>query len=133
MHALDLEEAEIIVSMGMGIGGPENIPAIRDLANVLEAPISSSLRAVGAGWLPYQLQIGLTGKAVAPRFYFAIGIAGAANHLMGVKKAQHIIAINNNPEAAIFKSCNFGIVGDWATVVPALTHALTAAKARASA
>ncbi len=133
MHALDLEEAAVIVSVGMGVGGPENIPVVRELAAVLDAPISSSLRAVGAQWLPYQLQIGLTGKAVAPRFYIAVGVSGAANHLMGVKRAQHIIAINSNPEAPIFKACNFGIVGDWAQVVPALTRALQAAKERASA
>jgi electron transfer flavoprotein alpha subunit len=133
LHAIDLQDAEVIVSVGMGVGGPENIPVVRELARVLDAPISSSLRVVSIGWLPYQLQIGLTGKAVAPRFYIAVGISGQANHLMGVKKAAHIIAINNNPEAPIFKACNFGIVGDWAQIVPALTRALEAAKARASA
>jgi electron transfer flavoprotein alpha subunit len=97
----------------------------------MDAALAGSLRVAAAGWVPPQLQVGLTGKAVAPRFYFAIGISGQPNHLMGSRKAEHIIAINSDPEAPIFKSANFGIVGDWAEVVPALTRELRLAKSRA--
>lgn len=123
-----LDNASVVVSAGMGIGGPENLPAIRTLADTLGGALAATLRTASNKWLAAQVQIGLTGKAVAPRFYIAIGVSGAPNHLVGVRKAEHIIAINNNPEAAIFKAADFGIVGDWSEIVPALTRIVQEAK-----
>jgi electron transfer flavoprotein alpha subunit len=131
LGATRLDDAEVVVAVGMGIGGPENLPVIRELVDVLEGALASTLRIAQIGWLPPQIQLGLTGKAVAPRFYLAVGISGTPNHLIGSRKAEHIIAINNDPEAPIFKSVDFGVVGDWAQIVPALTRALKGIKALA--
>ena len=128
LGATRLDDAEVVVTVGMGIGGPENMPHIQKLVQVMDAALAGSLRVATAKWLPPQLQIGLTGKTVAPRFYIAIGVSGQPNHLVGSKKAEHIIAINTDPEAPIFKSANFGVVGDWAQVVPAVTRVLQAVK-----
>ena len=129
LGATKLDDADVVVTVGKGVGGPENIPEVRLLAEALDAALGASLLVVSDQWLPTQLQLGLTGKAVAPRFYIAVGVSGAPNHLMGAKKAEQIIAINNDPEAPIFQSADFGIVGDWAQVVPALTRLVLAAKA----
>ena len=123
-----LDESEVVVCIGLGIGGPENIPLVRQLADVLEAPLAGSLKVAAYKWVPSQLQIGLTGKAVAPRFYIAIGISGQPNHLVGAQKSEYVVAINNDAEAPIFTAANFGIVGDWARVVPALTKSILTAK-----
>ncbi|MBI4311673.1 MAG: electron transfer flavoprotein alpha/ beta subunit [Chloroflexi bacterium] len=119
-----LDSAEVVLGVGNGVGGPDGLPEVRRLALVLKAGIASSLRVATAGWLPPQLQVGLTGRAVAPRFYIAIGVSGAPNHLVGVRKSEHIIAINNDPNAPIFKSANFGVVGDWKQVTPPLVEAI---------
>ncbi|MBF8267047.1 MAG: electron transfer flavoprotein alpha/beta subunit [Dehalococcoidia bacterium] len=128
LGATMLDDADVVVAVGMGIGGPENVPVVREMAEVMDGALASSLRVSSAGWLPPQVQLGLTGRTVAPRFYIAVGVSGAPNHLVGAMKAEHIIAINTDPAAPIFKSANFGIVGDWAQIVPALTRALGAAK-----
>jgi electron transfer flavoprotein alpha subunit len=112
----------------MGFAGPENIPVVRQLADAMDGALAATLPTASRKWLASQVQIGLTGKAVAPRFYLAIGVSGQPNHLVGVRKAKHIIAVNNDSEAPIFKSSDFGIVGDWATIVPALTRKIEAAK-----
>ena len=77
-----------------------------------------------AGWMPRQLQVGLTGKAIDPRLYFSVGIRGATNHTIGIKRAQTVVAINNDPEAQIFERATLGLVGDWSTILPALAAAL---------
>ena len=123
-----LEDADVVIGVGLGVGGPENVPVVRQLAEALDAALASSLQVAAAGWLPSQLQIGLTGKAVAPHSYIAVGISGQPNHLLGAKKTEHIIAINNDPEAPIFKAADFGVVGDWAQIVPALTRSVLALK-----
>jgi electron transfer flavoprotein alpha subunit len=128
LGATELDDADVVVAIGMGIGGQEGVPVIRELVDVMDGALASTLRVATAGWLPPQLQLGLTGKAVAPRFYFAVGLSGAANHIIGSRNAEHIIAINNDAEAPIFKSADFGVVGDWAEIVPALTRALQGAK-----
>jgi electron transfer flavoprotein alpha subunit len=128
LGATALDDADVVVTVGQGLSGPEDLPAVRDLVEMLDGALASTLRVAALGWLPPQLQLGLTGRTVAPRFYFAVAVSGSPNHLVGARKAEHIIAINNDPEAPIFKSANFGIVGDWAEVVPALTRALAAAK-----
>ena len=131
LGATRLDDADVVVAVGMGIGGPENLPAVQELTKVVDGALAASLRVATVGWLPPQLQLGLTGKAVAPRFYIAIGVSGQPNHLIGSRKAEHIIAINNDPKAPIFGSANFGVVGDWAQVVPHLVRILQSAKERA--
>lgn len=130
LGATKLDGADVVVTVGMGVGGPDKLPVVRELADTMDAAIGITLAVAVAKWLPPQLQVGLTGKSVAPRFYIAVGVSGQPNHLIGNRKARHIIAINNNREAPIFKSANLGVVGDWATIVPALTQALQEAKQR---
>jgi len=95
---------------------------------VLDAPVVATRRVVDAGWLPRQVQIGLTGRSIAPQLYVALGISGKFNHVVGIQRAGLILAVNNDPEADIFKQADYGIVGDWAQVVPALTRALEKAR-----
>ncbi len=103
--------------------------SIADLAEVLDAPIATTRKVVDSGWLPRQLQIGLTGRSVAPKLYVAIGVRGAFNHMVGIGRARIIVAINKDPNALIFKNCDYGIVGDYAEVVPVLTQVLREGKA----
>jgi electron transfer flavoprotein alpha subunit len=121
-----MEGAEIIVGVGTGVGGPEGVAAAKDLARVLRAGMCATRRVTDAGWMPRQLQVGLTGKAIDPRLYFAVGVRGAINHTCGLKRAQTVVAINNDPEASIFERANLGLVCDWATILPALREALQA-------
>ena len=129
----ELDTADIVVSVGMGIGGPENLPVLYRLADVLGAAVGASRNVTDSKWLPKQQQVGLTGKAIAPKLYIAIGIRGDFNHMVGVQKAGTIVAINKNKNARIFKSADFGIVADYAVAVPALTAALEEAKQRVRA
>ncbi|MHB8383879.1 MAG: FAD-binding protein [Candidatus Binataceae bacterium] len=119
-----LEGAEVVVGVGTGIGGPEGVAQAIALARVLRGAICATRRVTDAGWLPRQLQVGLTGKSIDPRLYFALGIRGGANHTVGIKRAGCVVAINNDPESAIFERSNIGIVADWAVVLPALSDAL---------
>ena len=119
-----LDNAEVIVAAGAGIGGPGNLQSIHDLARILDAPIATTRKVVDLGWLPSQLQIGLTGRSIAPRLYIAVAVRGAFNHMVGVGRAKTIVAINKDPNALIFKSCDYGIVGDYAEIVPLLTKEL---------
>jgi electron transfer flavoprotein alpha subunit len=123
-----LESAQVIIGVGMGLGGPEHLPALQELAAVLGAPIGATRRVVDAGWLPRQAQIGLTGRSISPRLYIALGISGKFNHMVGVQRAGLVLAINNNPDAEIFKHADYGIVGDWAHIAPALARALKTAR-----
>ncbi len=129
-QAIELDDARIVVGVGMGIGGSENLAAVRNLAMVLGAPVTGTRRVVDAGWLPRQLQVGLTGRSVAPDLYVALGISGKFNHLVGIRRAGTILAVNSNPDAEIFAQADYGIVGDWARVVPTLTRALEEAKSK---
>jgi len=125
-----LEDASIIVSGGRGMGGPENFKILDDLAEALGAAVGASRAVVDAGWKPYAMQIGQTGKTVKPSVYIACGISGAMQHTVGMKGAKTIIAINKDPDAPIFKIADLGVVGDVQKIVPQLTQEVRARKAR---
>ena len=119
-----LEGAEIIVGLGTGVGGPEGVAVLKDFARVLRAGMCATRRVTDAGWMPRQVQVGLTGKAIDPRLYFSVGIRGAINHTIGLKRAQTIVAINKDPEAQIFERADIGLVAEWDKIIPALRDAL---------
>ncbi len=123
---VQIEEADVIVAGGRGVGGPEGFKALQDLAQVLGGAVGASRAAVDAGWIPLSQQVGQTGKTVSPKLYIACGISGAVQHVAGMRSADMIIAINRNPDAPIFKLATYGLVGDLNTLVPALTRELTA-------
>jgi len=125
----NLEEAEIIVSGGRGLGKPENFKLVEDLAEVLGATVGASRAAVDAGWKPHMCQVGQTGKTVGPKIYIACGISGAVQHLVGMSSSDIIIAINRDKDAPIFQVANYGIVGDVLEVLPILTEEFKKRKA----
>lgn len=125
---LDLKEAEIVVSAGRGMKGPENWGVIQDLANTLGAATACSKPVSDIGWRPHTEHVGQTGKAIAPNLYIAVGISGAIQHLAGVNSSKTIVVINSDPEAPFFKSADYGVVGDALQIVPALNEKIKAFK-----
>jgi electron transfer flavoprotein alpha subunit len=125
-QAVDLTQASRIVAVGRGIKSQEHLPLAQDLAKALDAEVAASRPICDSGWLPMDRQIGSSGQTVAPHLYLALGISGAIQHLVGMKGARTIVAINKDADAPIFEVADYGIVGDLFEIVPALTTALGA-------
>jgi electron transfer flavoprotein alpha subunit len=123
-QAVDLSQAERIVSVGRGIKGPEHLELARQLAEALGAELAASRPICDAGWLPMERQVGSSGQTVAPKLYLALGISGAIQHVVGMKGARTIVAVNKDPEAPIFEIADYGVTGDLFEIVPAMIDAL---------
>jgi electron transfer flavoprotein alpha subunit len=124
-----IEDADIIVAGGRGLGGPENFALVEELAKALGGAVAATRAVVDAGWYPYATQVGQTGKTVAPKLYVACGISGAIQHKVGMQGANVIVAINKDGNAPIFEFCDLGVVGDLHSIVPKLTELVRAKRA----
>jgi len=122
VEGVKLEDANVVVCGGRGMGGPENFAMLKELAKILGAALGASRPPCDNGWVPATLQIGLTGKIVSPTLYIAVAVSGASQHLSGCSGAKNIIAVNKDPEANIFKVARYGVVGDYKKIMPPFTN-----------
>ena len=125
---VNIEEADVLVSAGRGVGGPDKFGPLEDLAAVLKGTVSGSRATIDSGWLPKERQVGQTGKTVRPQLYMACGISGAIQHLAGMEESDFIVAVNKNPEAPIFEVADIGVVGDLHKVLPLVTEEIKKAQ-----
>lgn len=125
---INIADAQIVIGVGKGIGGIQGIRLAEDLAKTLGGVVSASRAVVDTGWLPYSRQVGQTGKTISPTLYIACGISGAIQHIVGLANVQTIVAINKDPDAPIFQSAHYGMVGDCAALLPALTAKIKASR-----
>jgi len=124
-----LEDADVVVTGGRGLGGPENFSGIEELAKILGGAVGATRAVADLGWRPVSEQVGLTGKVVSPTLYIAIAVSGASQHMAGCSGSKNIVAINKDADANIFKAARFGIVGDYKNVLPPLIEAIKKEKA----
>ena len=122
VEGIKLEDAEVVVSGGRGIGGPEGFKQLEELAKMLKGAVGASRPPCDNGWVADTLQVGLTGKIVAPELYIAVALSGSSQHMSGCSGSKNIVAINKDPEANIFREARFGVVGDWKKMLPAFTN-----------
>jgi electron transfer flavoprotein alpha subunit len=125
---VNIEDADILVGGGRGLGEAGNFKLAEELADALGGAVAATRAVVDAGWYPYSAQIGQTGKTVAPKLYLATGISGAIQHKVGMQNSENILAINKDPNAPIFEFCDLGVVGDLHKILPKLTEAVKAKK-----
>jgi electron transfer flavoprotein alpha subunit len=118
-EGVPLQDADIVISGGRGLGGPEAFASLDELADLLSAAVGASRAACDAGWTDHERQVGLTGKTVTPALYIAIGISGASQHMAGCSGSRNIVAINNDPDANIFRDARYGVIADWRQALPA--------------
>ncbi|MDG6923096.1 MAG: electron transfer flavoprotein subunit alpha/FixB family protein [Nitrososphaerota archaeon] len=123
-QAPDVAQARILIAGGRGLGGPEPFKLLEEIASMIGGQVAASRPPVDSGWVSGQIQVGLTGKTVAPDLYIAVGISGAIQHITGCYNARNIVAINNDPHAPIFQYATYGVVGDWQDVLPTFYEAL---------
>jgi electron transfer flavoprotein alpha subunit len=121
-----IEEADVIVAGGRGLGGPENFALVEALADALGGAVAATRAVVDAGWYPYPAQVGQTGKTVSPKLYVAVGVSGAIQHKVGMQGSGTIVAINKDPHAPIFEFADLAVIGDLHEIVPKLTEILRA-------
>ena len=122
--AIALTQSQVVLGVGMGIGGPESLPELQTLAQSIGGVLATTRNVVHSGWLPHQVQVGISGRTIAPKVYIAVGIRGAFNHTVGIQKAGVIVAINRNRRAPIFQAADYGIIGDWKEFLPPLIERL---------
>lgn len=121
-----LEQSDIVITIGRGVKGPEQLPLINTLAKKLDGAVGATRAVVDAGWVPYQYQIGQTGKTVNPKLYVALGISGAVQHVIGMNRSDVIVAVNTDPDANIFEIADYGIIGNVDEVIPEMIRQLSA-------